>query len=159
MFSQTFGFGLGTTSPVSAVKENGIKQVIVPEMINGSVDFKILPFLGLDAILQYDVAAKTYTLFTYEGGVKVYLPLWFVQPTLALNVGQVILSADGVNNSNMVWDARIGVDVGLLKHITLGAELGYYENDIPTMINTFKTTSMKDVLDQSWLSVGIKIWL
>jgi len=168
--SKKIGISVGETNSLTSIVAQKEQALINPQLLSAGVEFKLIPFLGLDLDMSYD--AKFKELFIYDVSLKGYLPIGFIQPYVSL--GMVKMTNPGTRTLTFEYygetysytyefdyqrSIKLGVDLFILKSISIGAEIGYYGNDIKAMIDVISSKDTNQLLLNSYGFVGLKLWM
>lgn len=146
------GIGVHAMSSVDDVRDYREQAFIDPSLVSATLEWKFLPVMGINGAVLYDLYNTRF--HTVELGVKAYLPLFIVQPSVAVNY---VIIPEFLDSYALAMKA--GLDIGLLKRFTLGAELTYYGFDLAEMVGVIGSGDLDAVLGFSNLSIGAKLWL
>lgn len=145
------GIGVHAGSSADDVRDYREQAFIDPSLVGATAEWKFIPILGINGAVLYDLYNSRF--HTIEGGVKAYLPLLIVQPSVGVNYVHIPEFPD-----SYALAMKAGLDIGLLKRFTLGAELTYYGTDLADMAAVIGSADLDAVLGFSNLSIGAKFW-
>jgi len=168
--NKKIGISIGETNSLTSIVTQKEQALINPQLLSADLEIKIITFLGLDFDISYDARLKE--LFMYDVSLKGYLPLGFIQPYVS--VGPVRMTNPGVRTLtfeyngetysytyefNYQYSIKLGVDLFVLKSISIGAEIGYYGNDVKAMLDVISAKDANQLLLNSYGFVGLKLWM
>lgn len=147
------GIGVYATATLSDVNEDPETALLDPYWISASVEWKILPFLGIGGQMWYNRMDNEIDCYNY--GIKAYLPLYFMQPSIGFDFRRFPQYPEFGDAIGL----KTGMDIGNLRRFTISADLAYYGWELTDMIEDLRSDALTALYDFTELNIGAKLWL
>lgn len=172
IFAQERGVGLtlGETNSFVSIMDQKLQAVINPQLISAEVEIKLMPMLGINGFASYDYRLSE--LFVYGFGLNLYVPIFFIEPNASINyvvmtkpgIKTLTFNYDGIDYNytyefNYKFAAKVGLNFFLGKQLCISTDIGYYGEDIKSMLDSIVSKNIQEVSLNSYVFIGAKFWI